>query len=157
MAAQVAQQRRSLVCARPNSARSRSDPIGELQQHSNRQQELDWLVVGSRGGWCLLLAVYAPFTRELRAVCVRVRSVCAPCKLRVRPVYTPCTLLFTSGFVRFMPGYVRFTSGLPAVYIRPACVGCSFIGPRLRQGAACRFVLSRAGPLFGATGGVRVG
>ena len=85
-----------------------------------------------RGGWCLLLAVYAPFTRPLRSVYARVRSVYAPCTLRVcsvyapctlrvRSVYAPCTLLFTSGFVLFTSGFVRFTSGLPAVYIRVSC------------------------------------
>ena len=99
----------------------------------------------TRGGWCLLLAVYALFTRPLRSVyarvrsvyaprTLRVRSVCAPCTFRVWFVYAPCTprvrseyapstlrvrfCLATSGFVLFTSGFVRFTSGFPAVYVR---------------------------------------
>ena len=99
----------------------------------------------NRGGWCLLFAVYAPFTRPLRSVYARVRSVCAPCALRVRSVGAPCALrvrlcLHQGSFCLHRgsfglhqvscglhQGHLRFTSWLPAVYTRPSCVGCSWV------------------------------
>ena len=125
---------------------------------------LFFFVVELRGGWCLLVAVYAPFTRPLRSAYARVRSVCAPCALRVRSVYAPCVLrvrsvcapcalrvrsVCASVYIRVRSvyirvrvrsvdmhqGFLRFTSGLPAVYsswspavyTRLACMGCSWV------------------------------
>ena len=132
--------------------------------------------MAGRGGWCFLLAVYAPFTvyspaaLRLRSCTLRVRYVSAPCPLRVRAVCASCALrvrfylhqgsfCLHQGSFGLYQGFLRFTSGLPAVYIRVTCGlhqsylrftpgrpawaarGC---GPsRLSLGVACRFVLSR--------------
>ena len=95
----------------------------------------------ARGGWCL---VYLRFTRRLLARCVPFTLVCAPCALRIRSMYAPCALLFTSGFVLFTTssGFVRFiTSGFPAVsqglttgFSYPEKDPHSQVGLRPRQG-----------------------
>ena len=71
-----------------------------------------------RGGWCLLLAVYAPFTRPLRSVYARVRSVCAPCTLRVRSVYASVYIRVRSVYIRVRSVYIRVTCGLHQGHLR---------------------------------------
>ena len=71
----------------------------------------------ARGGWCLLLAVYAPFTRPLRSVCARVRSVCAPYTLHVRSVCAFVYIRVRSVYIRVRSVYIRVSCGVHQGYL----------------------------------------
>ena len=77
-----------------------------------------------------LRAVYSPATLRLRSCALRVRSVCAPCALRVR------FCLHQGQFGLHQGCYLRFTSGPPAVYTRhQACLRglLVHVGPRMNE------------------------
>ena len=87
---------------------------GRALAHAGQARDVPSISSRGRGGWCLLLAVYARFT-------LRVRFVYASCTLCVRGVYAPftsgsvwCTRCLRAVYIRVRSVYIKVRS----VYIR---------------------------------------